>query len=360
MGRTLTACLLGVACALLSLSRTAFAEEPVTRVALIAGTKSHGPGAHEYEKGMRLLKACLESSPNAGEIRASVYTDGWPEDPHALDDADTIVLFCDGSDHNVQDHPLLRDDHLKTLSALMKKGVGFVAIHYTVFVPTEGAGDRFLDWIGGYFDYEHGDAPNGWFSKIQTITAPCQIASPEHPISRGLSPFDLREEFYYNIRFRPDDPRLVPILKAAIPGEAAPETVAWAVERDDGGRGFGYTGGHFHTNWGVENVRRMVLNAILWTAHADVPEGGVDSTVPEGALTVGGAEPPIKAAIVTGPQHPAHDPKTTTEALRGPDRRPEVPGHGHRGAGGSGRKTAGGLRPDRSEHDELGASRPER
>ena len=43
------------------------------------------------------------------------------------------------------------------------------------------------------------------------------------------------------------------------------------MERPDGGRGFGFTGGHFHRNWGDPNFRKLVLNAILWTAGLDVP-----------------------------------------------------------------------------------------
>ena len=52
------------------------------------------------------------------------------------------------------------------------------------------------------------------------------------------------------------------------------EVLAWAVERPDGGRGFGFTGGHFHRNWGDPNFRKLVLNAILWTAGLDVPPSG--------------------------------------------------------------------------------------
>ena len=35
------------------------------KIVLVAGTKSHGPGHHEYEQGARLLRQCLDSSPNA-------------------------------------------------------------------------------------------------------------------------------------------------------------------------------------------------------------------------------------------------------------------------------------------------------
>jgi hypothetical protein len=55
--------------------------------------------------------------------------------------------------------------------------------------------------------------------------------------------------------------------------------VAWACERADGGRGFGFTGGHFHKNWGDDNFRKVMLNAILWVAKVEVPPNGVQSNV---------------------------------------------------------------------------------
>lgn len=297
------------------------------RVVFLAGTKSHGPGDHEYEKGLRLLARSLERSPNAPPIQSTVVTDGWPQDETIFNDADAIVLYCDGSDHDERADPILRGDRLKTLDKLMARGVGMVMFHYAVFAPKDKAGDRFLDWTGGYFDYETGDAPNHWFSKIAVHSLRVDPASPAHPISRGVEPFDLTEEFYYNIRFRPADPRFAPILNAPIPTEPAPQTVAWAVQRADGGRGFGFTGGHFHKNWGLENFRRMALNAIVWAAGAEVPEGGVISTPPspEDLAPMGheadvaksrGAEAPIRTLILTGYNGPFHDWRATTAALR--------------------------------------------
>jgi len=53
----------------------------------------------------------------------------------------------------------------------------------------------------------------------------------------------------------------------------------WVYERPGGGRGFGFTGGHTHANWGDPSQRKAVLNALVWIAGAEVPEQGVDSTV---------------------------------------------------------------------------------
>jgi hypothetical protein len=52
------------------------------------------------------------------------------------------------------------------------------------------------------------------------------------------------------------------------------EILAWAFNRANGGRSFGFTGAHFHKNWGDENFRRLVVNAVLWTAKLDVPNDG--------------------------------------------------------------------------------------
>ena len=56
-----------------------------------------------------------------------------------------------------------------------------------------------------------------------------------------------------------------------------PQTLMWGIERKDGGRGVGFTGGHYHRNWAVDGFRQIVLNSIVWVAGAEVPEGGVKS-----------------------------------------------------------------------------------
>ena len=55
------------------------------------------------------------------------------------------------------------------------------------------------------------------------------------------------------------------------------QVMAWAYERPDGGRGFGFTGLHKHSNLGNDDFRRLLLNALAWVAKLDVPENGVPS-----------------------------------------------------------------------------------
>ena len=69
-------------------------------------------------------------------------------------------------------------------------------------------------------------------------------------------------------------PPLTPVDTKQLCYSVLSEEQKIAFERDNGGRSFGFTGGHFHRNWGDENFRRLVTNAILWSAKVDVPKGG--------------------------------------------------------------------------------------
>ncbi len=289
---------------LMCLTATVSAQE-LPEVVLIAGElDDHPRGTHEYEKAVLLLAHGLRMAADGPRLSVKTHLGGWPSDPSTLENASTIVVISAGSDQREADHPLLVGKRLETLDRLMRRGIGLVAIHWTTFVPREKAGDRFLEWIGGHFDYESGPPPRHWASRITTATA--ELSPHDHPIARGLTPFTLRDEFYHDIRFRPEDPRWRPVLTADIPG-VGPQVVAWAVERSEGGRGFGFTGGHFFENYFDPSFRKLLLNAIAWTTRQEIPAGGVDSNRESDR---------IRAAILTGHHHPAHDWRATTEALQ--------------------------------------------
>ena len=247
---------------------------------LIPGPPSHGYGNHSHLGGCNLLAKCLNE--NVPAIEAVVLKDGWPKDASVLQGASAIVLSCDGGS--------LVNQHLAELDKLMSKGVGLACLHYTVDVGNAKAGQKMLDWIGGYYE-------QGW-SVNPTWTADFQ-KFPDHPIARGLKPFRVQDEWYYHMRFVENDKGLVPILSAVPPdstrkgpdgahsGNATvrsrtgmAEDVAWAYQRPGGGRGFGFTGMHFHWNWACDGFRTTLLNAVVWIAGAEVPAGGVPSKRP--------------------------------------------------------------------------------
>lgn len=279
------------------------AQPAPKKIVLIAGPlDSHPKDTHEYERNIVLLKHCLDGSPAFKGARVDLHF-GWPADSAALDDADTIFITSGGCDRKLEDHPLYVGDRLRVLERQMRRGCGVIFHHWSTFHPAKHH-DAITEWVGGYFDYETGPAPRKWYSKIETRDWTTSVGAPDHPIARGVKPFKAKEEFYFNLRFRDEDPRLKFILLKD-GGDPRASAVGWAVERKDGGRGFGFTGGHFFANWWLPDFRRLVLNAIAWTAKIDVPEGGVVSTL----------EDPVRALILTGHNHPAHDWRTTTASL---------------------------------------------
>lgn len=266
----------------LGLATTASAADK--KIIFVAGKPSHASGDHEHRAGSLLLKACLDKVPGVTSV---VYSNGWPMDDKAFEGAATIIFYCDGGGG----HPLLQGERLKTISALMDKGVGLACLHYGVEPTIEKGQKEFLNWIGGAFEINWSVNPH-WTADFKTL--------PQHPIANGVKPFQCNDEWYFNMRFRDGMKGVTPILTAiptsdtmnrndgahegnptvrqmAARGES--QHVAWAMERADGGRGFGFSGGHHHKNWSDDNFRKLVLNAILWTAKVEVPKSGVESSV---------------------------------------------------------------------------------
>jgi type 1 glutamine amidotransferase len=253
------------------------------RLVLVAGRPSHGRGAHEHNAGVRLLRNCLEHVPG---VEAVAFFNGWPEDPAAFDGADGILLYMDGGGG----HPAIEEGRLRKLKELMERGVGLALFHYAVEVPADRGGPEFKNWVGGHYETHYSVNPI-WQADFDSL--------PDHPITRGVQPFSVRDEWYFNIRFRPEMRGITPILRArpsdstregpyvnprgpyahVVEAKGKTETLAWAVEREDGGRGFGFTGGHFHENWGNASFRKLALNALVWITGAEVPAEGVDCEV---------------------------------------------------------------------------------
>lgn len=244
--------------------------EPVEQknVLFIAGKDSHEAGSHQHTQGLKLFKKCLDTSPNVTGIKTTyVFEDELYKNPDILDTADTIVIYSDGW----ESHQLANKDVFKKIQQLMSQGVGFVCIHFAIAPPKDKEIESsFLDWLGGM--YKDG------YSKNPVEQIDLSFASPEHPVAGGCENFSANDEFYYCLRFNDSGTNVTPLLTIPKPDEnPSQQTVAWVYERPDGGRSFGTSGGHFHKNWQIESLRKMMLNAIVWTAHANVPANGVES-----------------------------------------------------------------------------------
>ena len=270
-----------------SVAVTVAADKP-RKLVLIAGKPSHPPLMHEFRAGSLLLEKCLKGVPG---FTIEVHTNGWVRDEKTFADADAVVIYADGGGG----HPAVQGNHKEVLGALIKRGVGFGAMHYGVEVVPAQAGAEFNEWIGGHYAKDFSCNP---------IWEPDYQKFPTHPITRGVQPFKTKDEWYFNMSFREGMQGITPILVAK-PSDAVrdgpyvypkgpyahiqaakgrDEIMMWAVERPDGGRGFGFTGGHFHVNWGNDQQRKTILNAFLWLAKAEVPKNGVESKITEAEL----------------------------------------------------------------------------
>ena len=260
----------------------AFANDSAgKKVVFLPGPQSHGWSGHAYTADCKLLARILNE--NIPAIDAVVIEGGWPGDVRVLEGAAAIVVACDGN------NLIGAEANWKALDAVARRGVGIVFIHYAL-----DCGDPFgkylLDWIGGYYE-QHWSVNPSWRAEFRTL--------PEHPITRGVRPFAVEDEWYYHMRFREGMKGVTPILTAVPPDGTRkgpdgphsgnptvrsrlgmPEHVAWACERPDGGRGFGCTGGHTHWVYAQNDFRKLMLNAICWVAKVEVPPGGVRTFTP--------------------------------------------------------------------------------
>lgn len=254
------------------------------KIVLIAGEPSHPSGQHEFNAGAIILARCLNEQSGL-PVQVKVVHNGWPKDESVFNGADAIIVYSDGN----AKHPVT--GHEEVMNEMITNGMGLMCMHYGVEVPAGEQGEYFKKWFGGH--YESG------FSTNPHWTADAKLDST-HPIGNGVPDFTANDEWYYNIRFA--QPGTARDILTAIPtrdrinryihwtpdgekGLGKKQTMMWAVERPDGGRGVGFTGGHWHRNWAIDDFRRAVLNAIFWTAGGEVPANGITSdSVSEEAL----------------------------------------------------------------------------
>jgi type 1 glutamine amidotransferase len=288
------------------------------KIVLIAGEKSHAAGYHEYIKTVRLLKTMLDHS-NAKGIKTEMHLQGWPQHPATLEDADLILFISDGRDGPLYSEvPFMTPERMPVMERQMKRGCGFSVIHFSTFAP-DATGEKILEWGGGYFDWQDEAGQRNWYSAIKTVAGSILLPAAGHPVLNGVKPFKMKDEFYYNIRFREQDSRLKAIVEVPeLEGSADKGNVtAWTVERADGGRGFSTTMGHYYDNWQNPDFRKLVLNGIVWAAKATVPEKGVEARFySDQQVTQYLYGKSRKALLLTGNHHPSHPWQETTPLIK--------------------------------------------
>jgi type 1 glutamine amidotransferase len=252
------------------------AKSATKQLMIIAGPTNHPPGTHEIDASGRLLKHCLENMTNLAGLSVSLHSQ-WP-DRKQLDAVDAMLFVGDI-------FPPMRmpnsKEIMQDLGQMMDRGCGIACIHYATGLSNgDVASDGehpLLHWMGGYFATKcpHHQSIARVFPQATISPSPSQ-----HPILRGWKEFTLHDEPYINNYFGPVDnqpKKNVTVLATSLlpPESPKSEPVAWCVERKDGGRGFAIVMPHFYRNWQQEDLRRFILNGVVWSTGIDIPDEGV-------------------------------------------------------------------------------------
>lgn len=223
-----------------------------TKTVLLVGQShdNHPPQTHEYLPGLERVAGLLENTERL-KVRIVNGDEPWTDGPDSLADVDGAVLFlAEGARWCQAD--ARRHEALARLAA---RGGGLVGLHWAIGTKAAEPIGPFLKLLGGC----HG-GPDRKYAVVETDV---HVVDPSHPIAAGLQDFQVRDEFYYRLKFVEPSAGLRSVLQATIEGQ--PETVAWSYERPDGGRSFGFSGLHFHDNWERAEYRALIKQAVLWT-----------------------------------------------------------------------------------------------
>ncbi len=224
------------------------------------GPDGHPPQTHEYKLGQEILFKLLENRPglDASLVKAD---DPWREGPELLAKADGVVLYLSEGARWTQSDP----KRAKAFMDLAQRGGGISVLHWVM-------GTKDAKNIVGFLEIA-GACHGGPDRKYKFLPTDVHIANDKHLVTRGISDFKVRDEFYYALKLVKSQTPVTPLIQAAIDGNR--ETVAWAWERPGGGRSFGFSGLHFHENWMLPEYRRLVVQGVVWTMGGAIPEGGL-------------------------------------------------------------------------------------
>jgi hypothetical protein len=248
----------------------------VTKIVLVAGRvrADDRVGHHDYAGGCALLADLLAQTPGT---KALVVRDGWPDDDSVLADA-AAVLFYDGG--NGKQGFLADAGRIGRIQQLIDGRAGLLVLHQAIAFPAPLA-DRSRAWLGGA--YVEGVSHRGhWRADHRSF--------PEHPVTRGVTAWSSEDGWLNAIDFVAGMRGLTPLVWAGKRAQGSSESgaadvVAWAYERADGGRSFAYTGIDSHAAWVAAPLRRLIVNAALWTAGIEVPGRGAPCEIVPAALS---------------------------------------------------------------------------
>jgi len=278
-----------LAAALLSCVLPAQAAEPL-RIFIRGGPKTHGPGQHDHP---RFLKEWTQLLNERG-----AKCGGAMEFPDAsqLEKTDVLVIHA-------QDGMKIVGDDREAFEKFLARGGGVVVIHASVV-----GGDQH-EWIkkiiGGAWRWPSPELPKEKATKWFEGDVGLSWLDHDHPISRGLSNFDWKDEIYYDMDIASD----AGVLATSFHNVHIIAPQIWTYEKTltNGTatyRAFVSIPGHEYESFNAPQYRTVLLRGIAWAGkRADVDEFCKPDELASLRYPPGGPRP-AKEAMKTFNFHP--------------------------------------------------------
>ena len=248
---------------LLALATVFAAEAPTPlRVFLRCGPKTHGPGDHDHPAFARdwqpmLTQAGMKVSVGDADAKG-VQT--FPSDEE-LARTDVLVIHRQGGGD-------FKPDERARVEKFAARGGSFVVIHAGAVAGNNASADFYKDLVGG-----------SWRQKVtKWREGPMELrfVDKEHPVTKGVADFGMKDEIYYDMDLRAD---IHPLATAPTPKKVGEgfeaQTQLWTYEKPGAQRAFVFIPGHTYVNFSRPDVKLLLLRGIAW-AGRQAPSERVD------------------------------------------------------------------------------------
>jgi uncharacterized protein len=212
-----------------------FGQTPHINVLFLGHNSTH----HDSARYAPILKTAL--APDGIDI---TYT-ADPNDlnPETLAKYDALLIYAN--------HTTITPAQEKALLDFVASGKGFLPIHSASYCFQNSP--AYIALVGAQF-LRHG---TGEFT--------AEIVKPDHPVMRGITPFQVWDETYVHTKHNQDRTVLMERVDAV-----GREPWTW-VRTHGKGRVFYTAYGHDERAWEHPVFQRLIRNAMYWTTNHDVP-----------------------------------------------------------------------------------------
>ncbi|HEV3383775.1 MAG TPA: ThuA domain-containing protein, partial [Gemmata sp.] len=211
------------------------------RIVLVAGSKDHGPGEHDYPAWQKAWSELIGAADKVEVVTAWE----WPERVE-FQKADVMVFFQRGS----WDAKRSAD-----IDAFLERGGGAVYIHWAVDGQKDSPG--FAKRIG-----------LAWGNGSKFRHGPVDLTfdrETKHPIARNFEKLSLVDESYWDLTGELPKGRII----ASAVEDKQPRPLFWSLEQGRG-RVFVSIPGHYSWSFDDPLFRLILLRGIAWTAREPV------------------------------------------------------------------------------------------